>query len=124
MVLLFKIYRTLRKSILLSQKINIFLSKFLSINKVPDSCQIKAFFLLSALSHSFIPSNSSHDWGSSSISFTGKTISGAGRIVSLIDTSRGGVIYDVKIENNTISNLNSQDWSAELKYWRGIVIKR
>lgn len=70
------------------------------------------------------PSNSSHDWGTSNISFTANTINGAGRMVYLIDTSRGGVIHDVKIEDNIISNLTGRDWSAELKYWPGIVIQR
>lgn len=70
------------------------------------------------------PSNSTHDWGTSNISFTGNTIKGAGRMVYLIDTSRGGVIHDVKIEKNIISNLTGKDWSAELKYWPGIVIRR
>lgn len=70
------------------------------------------------------PSNSSHDWGTSNISFTGNTINGAGRMVYLIDTSRGGVIHDVKIEENTISNLMSRDWSSELKYWPGIAMQQ
>lgn len=69
------------------------------------------------------PSNSSHDWGTSNISFTRNTINGAGRMVYLIDTSRGGVIHNVKIENNNISNLTDRDWSVELKYWPGIVIQ-
>ena len=70
------------------------------------------------------PSNSSHDWGTSNISFTGNTINGAGRMVYLIDTSHRGMIHNVKIENNNISDLSGRDWSAELKYWPGILIQR
>ncbi len=69
------------------------------------------------------PSNSSHDWGTSNILFTGNTINGAGRMVYLIDTSHGGTIHDVKIENNVIENLKGKDWSAELKYWPNILLQ-
>lgn len=70
------------------------------------------------------PSNSSHDWGTSNISFTGNSINGAGRLIYLIDTVHGGVIHDVKIEDNTISNSMNKDWSSELKYWPGIAIQQ
>ena len=68
------------------------------------------------------PSNSINDWGTSNILFTGNKIDGADRMVYLIDTS-AGIIHDVKIEKNTISNLNGHDFSKELKIWPGIVLK-
>ncbi|MDQ6762491.1 MAG: hypothetical protein M3015_07675 [Bacteroidota bacterium] len=43
-------------------------------------------------------------------------------MVYLIDT-RPGDIYNVKIENNTISNMPSLDWSGKLTYWPGIILK-
>ncbi len=67
------------------------------------------------------PSLSINDWGTSNITFTGNTINGAGRMIYLIDTS-AGIIHDVRIENNTISNLQGKDWSAELKHWPDIVL--
>ena len=67
------------------------------------------------------PSLSINDWGTSKIIFTGNTINGAGRMVYLIDTS-AGTIHDVRIENNTISNLQGKNWSAELKHWPDVVL--
>lgn len=62
------------------------------------------------------PSNSLHDWGTSDILFTGNTINGVDRMVYLIDTS-AGIIRNVKIDKNTISNLAGEDFASELKFW-------
>lgn len=69
------------------------------------------------------PSSSSHDWGTSDITFTGNTINGAGRMVYLIDTS-SGIIHDVRIDKNIISNMSVYDYSSELKYWPDITLKQ
>ncbi|MEP7229611.1 MAG: hypothetical protein ABI691_05135 [Ginsengibacter sp.] len=68
------------------------------------------------------PSVSVHDWGTSNITFTGNTIDGANRMVYGIALIPGA-IHDVKIEKNTISNLTGTDWSAQLGYWPGIILK-
>ena len=68
------------------------------------------------------PSVSIYDWGTSDITFTGNTINGAGKIVRAI-SMQPGVIHDVKIDSNTISNMPSFDWTTELNYWPGIILK-
>lgn len=68
------------------------------------------------------PSVSIYDWGTSNITFTKNTINGASRIVFVIALIPG-TIHDVKIENNIISNMPSFDWTPELTYWPGIILK-
>lgn len=68
------------------------------------------------------PSVSIFDWGTSNINFTGNTINGAGKIVRFI-AERPGIIHDVKIEKNNISNMPYFDWTQELTYWPGIILK-
>ncbi len=68
------------------------------------------------------PSVSVHDWGTSNINFTGNTIDGVSRMVYGIALIPG-TIHDVKIEKNTILNLTGIDWSAQLSYWPGIILK-
>ena len=68
------------------------------------------------------PSVSIHDWGTSNITFTGNVINGAGKIarsVALIP----GVLHDIKIDSNTISNMPSFDWSSVLAHWPDIILK-
>lgn len=69
------------------------------------------------------PSTSVNDWGTSNLTFTNNIINGAGRMVYLIDTTHTGTIHDVRIEKNVISNMSSLDWSKQLKYWPGIILK-
>ena len=70
------------------------------------------------------PSNSIHDWGTSNIIFTENNINEAGRIAYLIDTSRGGVIHNVDIEKNMITNMPVHNFSKELSHWPGIVLQQ
>ncbi len=69
------------------------------------------------------PGATINDWGTSSITFTNNIIHGAGRMVFQIDTTYPGVIHDVRIEKNTISNMPSEDWSKQLNHFPGIILK-
>ena len=70
----------------------------------------------------FYPSISVHDWGTNNINFTGNIINGAPRIIWAI-ASFPGVIHDVRIEKNTISNMPSFDWSPSVNYFApGIIL--
>ena len=68
------------------------------------------------------PSVSINDWGTSNIIFTGNKIDGAGRLVQSIAVLPG-IIHDVKIEKNTISNVPSFDWTTDLQLFPGITLK-
>lgn len=68
------------------------------------------------------PSVSIHDWGTSNITFTGNTINGATRIVWAV-SMQPGIIHNVTIDSNIISNMPSFDWTAELNYWPGLILK-
>ncbi|MEO8719720.1 MAG: hypothetical protein ABI372_01345, partial [Ginsengibacter sp.] len=70
------------------------------------------------------PSTSIHDWGTSNITFKNNTIDGAGRMIYLIDTTTAGIIHDVYIGNNFISNMPSHDYSAELEIRPGIILEQ
>ena len=55
--------------------------------------------------------------------FIGNTIDGAGKIVRFISV-QPGVIHDVRIDSNIISNMPSFDWSEGLTYFEpGIILK-
>lgn len=69
------------------------------------------------------PSVSIHDWGTSEITFTGNTINGARKIVWAV-SMQPGIIHDVRINSNIISNMAIQgDWSTEMNYFDpGLII--
>ncbi|MGH2562965.1 MAG: hypothetical protein ACRDE5_00515, partial [Ginsengibacter sp.] len=65
-----------------------------------------------------------YDWGTSNITFTGNTINGAGRIVRYIYINQPGIIHDVRIDSNIISNMPSFDWTEGLNHFSpGIILK-
>lgn len=67
------------------------------------------------------PSVSIHDWGTSNITFTGNRINGATRIVRFV-SMQPGILHDVKIEDNIITNMPSFSWAAELNYFPEIIL--
>lgn len=69
------------------------------------------------------PSTSINDWGTNDITFTRNTINGAGKLIRFI-SMQPGIIHDVKIDSNVISNMPSFDWSSGINYFApGIILK-
>jgi len=69
------------------------------------------------------PGISINDWGTSNIHFQKNIISGAGKLISFIDTVDNGQIHSVIIDSNFISNMPSFDWSAEINHYSpGIIL--
>ena len=68
------------------------------------------------------PSVSIHDWGTNNITFTRNTINGAGRIVRFV-SMQPGIIHNVKIDSNIVTNMPAFDWTPELEYFPGIILE-